>query len=151
MKRQVAAIPILVDDTGERRVMLMTSRETRRWVIPKGWPIKGLKPHKAAEREAFEEAGLLGNISKKAIGSYEYLKRLGNASEPCDVKVYLMSVKAQATNWPEKGEREIEPVSLHEAANRVDEAGLKAIFERLELEAQSLKRVAGKTEALRKG
>ena len=131
MKRQVAAIPILVDDAGERRVMLMTSRETRRWVIPKGWPIKGLKPHKAAEREAFEEAGLLGNVSKKPIGSYEYLKRLGTGVETCDVEVFLMAVKAQAVTWPEKGEREIEPVSFDEAANRVEELGLKAIFERL--------------------
>ena len=136
MKRQIAAIPILIDGSGERRVMLMTSRETRRWVIPKGWPIKGLKPHKAAEREAFEEAGLLGNVTKKPIGSYDYLKRLGDTTELCDVKVFLMAVKAQAKNWPEKGEREIVPVSLHEAASRVDEAGLKAIFERLELEAQ---------------
>jgi 8-oxo-dGTP pyrophosphatase MutT (NUDIX family) len=131
MKHQVAAIPILVDDDGVRRVVLMTSRETRRWVIPKGSPIKGLKPHKAAAREAFEEAGLIGDVSKKSIGSYEYQKRLGDVVEPCDVAVYLMAVRSQAPIWPEQGERDIEPVTFEEAALRVDEQGLKAIFERL--------------------
>jgi len=128
MKQQVAAIPIVIDEAGERRVMLLTSRETRRWVIPKGWPIKGLKPHKAAEREAYEEAGLLGSVSKKPIGSYHYFKRLGDTFEACGVEVFLMAVRGRAADWPEKGERDIAEVSLSEAADRVDERGLKAIF-----------------------
>ena len=49
-------------------MMLITSRESRRWVIPKGWPMRGLKPHRAAEREAYEEAGLKGHIGKVAVG-----------------------------------------------------------------------------------
>lgn len=137
MKRQVAALPVLMNDAGEPYVMLMTSRETRRWVIPKGWPIKGLKPHKAAEREAFEEAGLLGDVAKKPIGTYAYFKRLGDTFEACAVEVFLMSVKSQAAHWPEKGEREIVPVSLREAADRVDEVGLKAIFQKLKLRRKS--------------
>lgn len=131
MKRQVAAIPIVIDQSGDPMVMLMTSRETKRWVIPKGWPIKGLKPHKAAEREAYEEAGVVGDVAKKPIGSYDYLKRLGSVNEPCAVTVYLMSVRAQLPTWPEQGERDIEQVSLAEAADRVQEAGLKAIFKKL--------------------
>ncbi len=131
MKRQVAALPIVIDDNGEHKVILMTSRETQRWVIPKGWPIKGLKPHKAAAREAYEEAGLYGDVSKKPVGSYEYFKRMGETFELCAVAVFLMTVKRQAGSWPEKGERRIEPVSFGEAVDRVDESGLKAIFEAL--------------------
>eukprot|EP01037_Dinobryon_pediforme_P043882 gene43882-55248_t len=76
--RQVAALPVIKTATGETRVVLMTSRETRRWVIPKGWPITGLKNHEAAAREAFEEVGLVGAIGKKPIGSYQYFKRMPN-------------------------------------------------------------------------
>ncbi len=126
--RQVAALPVIKTETGERRVMLMTSRETRRSVIPKGWPIKGLKNHEAAAREAFEEAGLVGAISKKPIGSYQYFKRMPNTLQGLDVDVYLMSVEKQLENWPERGEREIVPVSFEEAAQRVEEVGLKAIL-----------------------
>ena len=52
--------------------MLVTSRETRRWIIPKGWPIAGAKPHASAAREALEEAGVVGRADAKAIGAYRY-------------------------------------------------------------------------------
>ena len=127
-KRQVAALPVVKSRDGETRVILMTSRETRRWVIPKGWPMKGLKNHEAAAREAFEEAGLLGKIQKTPIGTYDYFKRMPQSFTLCDVDVYLMKVSEQLDDFPEKGERSIEPVPLQEAVNRVDEAGLKAIL-----------------------
>ena len=70
-RRQFAALPIRLDDSGGTEVMLITSRETRRWVIPKGWPMKGRTPGQAAMVEAFEEAGLEGDIAGKAkLGSY---------------------------------------------------------------------------------
>jgi len=63
--------------------MLLTSRETGRWVIPKGWPIKGRKPAEVARQEAYEEAGLIDRITgKSAIGSYHYEKRLANPVVP---------------------------------------------------------------------
>ena len=74
---QFAALPWRLTEDGARQVMLLTSRETGRWVIPKGWPMKRLKPSKAAEQEAFEEAGLVGHIAgKRPIGVYHYEKRL---------------------------------------------------------------------------
>jgi len=73
---QIGALPFRFDDEGGLRVLLITSRESRRWVIPKGWPVRGLKPHRAAEREAYEEAGLEGRVGKSAIGTYAYEKRL---------------------------------------------------------------------------
>src|SRR3954447_18743086 len=77
-RQQVGTLPFRFDDEGRLRVMLITSRESRRWVIPKGWPMRGLKPHRAAEREAYEEAGLEGRIGKTAVGVYTYQKRLPN-------------------------------------------------------------------------
>jgi 8-oxo-dGTP pyrophosphatase MutT (NUDIX family) len=58
--------------------MLVTSRETRRWIIPKGWPKKGKSPHRSAAREAFEEAGVLGAVGRQPVGSFSYEKRLKN-------------------------------------------------------------------------
>ena len=61
---QVAALPLTIGEDGVTRVLLLTSRETRRWVIPKGWPMKGCKPYEAAAQEALEEAGVTGQAKK---------------------------------------------------------------------------------------
>jgi 8-oxo-dGTP pyrophosphatase MutT (NUDIX family) len=53
---------------------LVTTRRTKRWIIPKGWPIKGLKPSKTAAREAFEEAGVSGRVGAKPLGVFTYEK-----------------------------------------------------------------------------
>ncbi|HWL48129.1 MAG TPA: NUDIX domain-containing protein, partial [Sphingomonadaceae bacterium] len=73
--KQIAALPYRSEGDGSVRVMLITSRETRRWVVPKGNPIRGLAPHEAAAHEAFEEAGLHGIACPTALGSYQYRKR----------------------------------------------------------------------------
>jgi 8-oxo-dGTP pyrophosphatase MutT (NUDIX family) len=84
-------------------VLLVTSRETGRWIIPKGWPLKGKSPHKAAAREAREEAGVVGRIKRRAIGSYSYEKRLkGGKVVDCEVQVFVLKVKRQETTWLEK-------------------------------------------------
>ena len=74
---QVAALPFRIKD-GKIEVLLVTSRETKRWLIPKGWPMKGKKPHKAAAQEAEEEAGVKGEIKNKPLGSYDYWKPDGS-------------------------------------------------------------------------
>ena len=81
-KKQVAALPVRQDASGKLLVLLVTSRETRRLVIPKGWPWPGVKDHKAAAEEAREEAGILGKIAKKPLGSYTYDKRLVKGDVP---------------------------------------------------------------------
>ena len=81
----------------------------------------------------------MGKIHKRPIGTYDYFKRQTKAFTHCDVDVYLMTVSAQLADWPEKGERSIEPVPLAEAVNRVDEVGLKAILARLAETAGLLK------------
>ncbi|OYY79758.1 MAG: hypothetical protein B7Y61_17325, partial [Rhizobiales bacterium 35-66-30] len=82
---QYAALPYRQRQDGEVQIRLITSRETRRWVMPKGWPIKGLTPPQTAAREAYEEAGLIGAMSPAAAGIYSYEKRLSpTRSVPCD-------------------------------------------------------------------
>ena len=105
-KKQVAALPVRQDASGKLRVLLVTSRETRRLVIPKGWPWPGVKDHKAAAEEAREEAGILGKIAKKPLGTYTYDKRRANGDVPVTVTVYLLKVETELDDWPESNERE---------------------------------------------
>ena len=110
-RQQIAALPFRFDD-GQLRVMLITSRETRRWVIPKGWPMRGLKPHRAAEREAYEEAGLKGHIGKVAVGTYAYEKRLANGlAVPCEVSVFpLARFDVRRSDAPHDAPRGLRPL-----------------------------------------
>ena len=130
---QYAALPYRQRGDGSLEVMLVTSRETRRWVIPKGWPIKGRKPHASAAREALEEAGLVGRVGKKAIGTYRYDKRLksGNAV-PCSVEVFPLEVKSQRKHWPEQKERDVRWFAPQEAADAVQETELRDIIRKFE-------------------
>src|SRR5215207_1555664 len=126
---QIGALPFRFDDDGQLRVMLITSRESRRWVIPKGWPMRGLKPHRAAEREAYEEAGLKGHIGKVAVGVYAYEKRLANGlAVPCEVSVFPLQVTSQRKRWPEMGQRDGRWLSPGEAAELVQEEGLQHLL-----------------------
>jgi 8-oxo-dGTP pyrophosphatase MutT (NUDIX family) len=126
---QCAALPFRID-SGNLQILLITSRETGRWVIPKGWPTRGLRPREVAAREALEEAGLIGRIvGKRSIGSYHYTKRLPDNRETlCRVKVFLLSVDHQLDDWPEKAQRECRWVAPQMAAHMVDEGGLSEIL-----------------------
>ena len=75
---QVAALPIMIGKDGQAYILLVTSRETKRWVIPKGWPSKKLSDPKAAAREASEEAGVTGKVDRKLVGTYTYRKVFPN-------------------------------------------------------------------------
>lgn len=131
-RKQYAALPWR-HMGAHREVMLISSRDTGRWVIPKGWPIKGLSPAQTAAREAYEEAGLGGQMSKKPIGEFEYGKRLGNGGvQPCRVEVYALEQMVQHPDWPEQGQRTMKWFSIPEAAEAVDEPDLKNIIRKLE-------------------
>jgi 8-oxo-dGTP pyrophosphatase MutT (NUDIX family) len=91
---QVAALPLKLGDDGVARVLLLTSRETRRWVIPKGWPMKGRKAHEAAAHEALEEAGVAGHAEKTPIGRYYYFKRRASHFDVCQVDLHAEGGKA---------------------------------------------------------
>ncbi len=107
------------------RVLLVTSRQTRRWVIPKGNTTPGLTAHAAAALEAEEEAGIRGLVCPVSLGSYRYRKRRNNgASLMIDVDVFPLSVSSELTSWKEQPERERRWFSLAEAADAVDEPDL---------------------------
>ncbi len=127
-RTQYAALPWRVGADGVAEVLLITSRETRRWVIPKGWPIKGLGSKMSAAREAYEEAGIGGQMGKK-LGLYHYQKRLRSGRiQPVRVAVYPLHVAVELEDWPEKGQREKHWVSPDEASVLVEEAELQAII-----------------------
>lgn len=111
--------------------MLITSRDTGRWVLPKGWVEKDEKLWRAAEREAEEEAGLQGEVSRKHAGRYFYAKvmKIGPAVA-CEVVVYPLLVAKIADDWKEKGMRERNWFPVAEAADLVDEPELREIIRR---------------------
>lgn len=123
--KQVASLPYRTGETGNVEVMLITSRDTKRWVIPKGNMMPGLMPHEAAAEEAFEEAGLTGIGCPASLGSFQYDKRRTSGNvRPTLVEVFPLAVVRQAEAWPELGERECRWFGLKEAAAAVDEPDL---------------------------
>jgi 8-oxo-dGTP pyrophosphatase MutT (NUDIX family) len=128
---QYAALPWRITPGGRREVMLLTTRGTRRWAIPKGWPMKGHKPTEVASLEAYEEAGLIGHIvSKRPLGAFHYEKQLLTESRLCQVSVFSFRVERQLDDWPEKQQRETRWFDAAEAADLVEEDGLFGIITR---------------------
>jgi 8-oxo-dGTP pyrophosphatase MutT (NUDIX family) len=112
--------------------MLVTSRETRRWIIPKGWPKKGKSPHRSAAREAFEEAGVRGAVGRRAVGSFSYAKRLKDGgSVECEVRVFPLEVRRQSKQWPEQQQRRVKWLSAAKAAAKVKDPLLSKIIRRV--------------------
>jgi 8-oxo-dGTP pyrophosphatase MutT (NUDIX family) len=110
-------------------VLLITSRDTGRWVIPKGWPMPGLSPEAAAAQEAWEEAGVSGAMNPLCVGRYGYQKCLSlTSSVPCAVAVYGMRVDKLAKTFPEMKERRRKWFPQQEAATLVDEPELTMII-----------------------
>jgi 8-oxo-dGTP pyrophosphatase MutT (NUDIX family) len=129
---QYAALPFRHHRSAGTEVLLVTSRQTGRWIIPKGWPIKRKTPYAAAAQEALEEAGVVGRVRRRSIGSYEYEKRLKNGEAIiCKVHVFPLEVERQERTWPEKGKRKLKWFSPDKAAATVDEVVLRDIIRKL--------------------
>ena len=116
-------------EDGAPRLLLITSRDTGRWVVPRGNPMEGLPPHLAAAQEAWEEAGVKGPVSEAPAGTYGYRKRrrLGRGVR-ARVTLFPLKVEEEAADWPEAGERERRWFAPQEAAASVDEPELKALL-----------------------
>lgn len=125
---QVAAMCYRTE--GDRfRVLLLTSRETRRWVLPKGWPKIGLDAGETAREEAWEEGGLRLEAEGRRIGRYTYSKRMqGGVPVGTDVDVFAFRVVSEEESYPEAAERDRRWVDPEEAAQLVDEPGLALIL-----------------------
>ena len=129
---QYGALPFRLSTSSRPQFMLVTSRETRRWIIPKGWPKKGKPPRHSAAREAFEEAGVVGAIAWRSVGTFSYEKRLKNGGAVvCEVRVFPLEVRRQNKQWPEKQQRVVKWLSASQAAEKVKEPKLRAIILRL--------------------
>ena len=129
---QIAALPLHRDRNGKLRVLMVTSRDTKRWIMPKGWLMDGKKPWHAAEIEALEEAGAMGFISTEPIGVYHYTKRLDRRKKVrCRVTVYPMVVEKLKRRWKERKERKRHWFALRKAAKLVDEKELSVLLKSL--------------------
>ena len=125
---QVAAIPFRYE-RDSLKVLLLTTRRKRNWIIPKGWPIEGLNFRRSAEQEAMEEAGVKGSISKDPIGDFIYFKRITRGQKvPCTVVTYGLHVTDQLSEWIEKDQRDILWCSPCRAAKEVKNLGLSTLL-----------------------
>jgi 8-oxo-dGTP pyrophosphatase MutT (NUDIX family) len=136
--RQVGALPYVETERG-LLVLLVTTRRQGRWTIPKGWPKPGMSDSELAAREAFEEAGVSGEVSTRPIGNFLYTKRLHLFSWiRCSVEVYLLSTSCQYLNWPEQESRKSLWIEPGKAAARVREAQLAKILHEFDSSATAL-------------
>lgn len=130
MRQQVGALPVRW--TGdELRVLLVTSRETQRWIIPKGWRMRGRSNAEAAAQEALEEAGVRGRVRNKPIGRYVYAKRRLGGTEDCKITTYLLEVTDELDAFPEMAERQRSWFTIAEAEACADDEGLRDILRTL--------------------
>ncbi|MGR3323285.1 MAG: NUDIX hydrolase [Pseudooceanicola sp.] len=111
------------------QVLLITSRGTKRWIVPKGWPMKDRSPGDCALREAYEEAGVIGRVATRPLGIYPYLKLMEDGSEvPCAGLLFPVRVSALRAEFPEADQRRRKWFSPKKAARRVEELALSQLL-----------------------
>ena len=111
------------------QILLVTSRGSGRWIVPKGWPMDGKTPGETAAQEAWEEAGVMGRAEERPLGLYSYSKVLDGAYDlPCAVMAYPVRVKSLVRDYPEAGQRKRKWMSRKKAARLVEEPELARIL-----------------------
>jgi 8-oxo-dGTP pyrophosphatase MutT (NUDIX family) len=131
-RRQYAALPWRRTEIG-LEILLITSRETRRWVIPKGWGKKGEPATIAVAREALEETGAAGRVAPAPLGEYRYDKLMKNGRlQKVKVAVFSLEVLHEHSEWPEMAVREKLWIKAKEGAELVDEPDLRVLIARFE-------------------
>ena len=129
MIRQFGALPYRFEKKAGLQILLVTSRDTGRWVVPKGNPMPFREDHETAAQEAFEEAGIEGEIAAAAIGSFRYRKRR-RLLPPinAEVRLFPMRVERLLDEWPEAHQRRRQWFTREEAVAAVAESGLKRLI-----------------------
>jgi 8-oxo-dGTP pyrophosphatase MutT (NUDIX family) len=131
-RTQFAGLPFRVvkGDKGKSiQILLVTSRETKRWIIPKGWPMDGMTPADAAAREVWEEAGAIGKAYDVCLGLYSYRKWMNDDTAlPVIVAVFPVKVRRLEKDYPEVAERRRKWFSLKKAAQKVAEKDLQQLI-----------------------
>jgi 8-oxo-dGTP pyrophosphatase MutT (NUDIX family) len=133
VRLQYGALPYRLTKAGVFQILLVTTRRNGKWIIPKGWPIKGLTPKETAAREAYEEAGARGDMKRRISAAYSYDKLLDDKgiTVPCEVKVFPLRVRRMEKVWPEQRQRVVRWFEPAEAIEAVAEPGLKTLIELL--------------------
>jgi 8-oxo-dGTP pyrophosphatase MutT (NUDIX family) len=145
---QYGALPWRVHE-GELQFLLVTTLNSKRWIIPKGWASPGLAPSGCAASEALEEAGVEGRISSRALGSFQYFKRLKNGeTTPLRVQVFALEVSQQRQGWAEMHLRETRWFAPEEALQRLNEPGLKRLVAKFAKDARPALRHSPRTKIL---
>lgn len=121
---QVAALPYRYRSNGKIDFLIITSRGTKRLIVPKGWPIDGKPDCVAAAIEADEEAGVRGNIGRESIGSFSYMKDIGDILVPVTANVFPLKVKKVKSRWKESASRKRKWMSATKAATALSDRGL---------------------------
>jgi 8-oxo-dGTP pyrophosphatase MutT (NUDIX family) len=130
---QVAALPWRRERDGSVLVLLVTSLQTHRWIVPKGWPVPGQHDFASAALEAREEAGVVGDTLSASIGTFMYEKRRPSGPVLVEVSVYPLEVREELSHWPECKRRQRAWFTLADAAALVQEPGLQELLLRLDL------------------
>ncbi|MFC4667047.1 NUDIX hydrolase [Seohaeicola nanhaiensis] len=126
--RQFAAL-CFTTVRGKTRVLLITSRGTGRWIVPKGWKVEGATAAGSAAREAWEEAGVVGRIYDHCLGTYSYIKLDDKGPDlPCKAQIFPVKVLSLKGDFPERNQRRRKWFSLKKAAELVDEPELAEIL-----------------------
>ena len=128
MPLQTGALPWRLTKSSKPEVLLVTGRRSGRWMIPKGWPMIGKSLAAAAEREAFEEAGISGSIDSRPLGSFHSVKRNVFGDMDIEILVHPMSVEAELPDWPERGQRLRKWFPLNEAVEQVESEELRDLI-----------------------
>ncbi|WP_120633413.1 NUDIX hydrolase [Ruegeria sp. EL01] len=116
-------------ERGRTEVLLITTRRSRRWIIPKGWLISGLTTAETAAQEAWEEAGVRGKCNPDKLGQFTYLKqRPDQGMAMCVVDVFPIYVRSLASSYPEKAERSRKWCSPKKAASKVQSSDLAEVL-----------------------
>jgi 8-oxo-dGTP pyrophosphatase MutT (NUDIX family) len=132
LAQQVAALPVRRAPDGSLLVLLVTTLQTQRWIIPKGWPWPGQPDCDAAAEEAREEAGVLGEARVASFGSYTYEKQRSTGVVPVNVSVYVLEVREELDDWPECERRQRAWFTPGDAAAAVQEPELRDLLLRLQ-------------------
>ena len=137
--KQVAALPWRLNADGELEILLVTSRISQHWLLPKGWPMANKSNAQAARQEAFEEAGVKGRISKSRLTKFAYTRiEPDGSTAPCVVSVFALKVKLQLGEWPEQHQRSRQWFTLEAAAAVVFVPSLAAMLSRLTVKNDAL-------------
>lgn len=124
---QVAALPYRRNE-GSLQFLLVTSRTSRRWIIPKGWPVKGLSLAESAAREAYEEAGVRGEVGPAEIGRFVVEKSQRGVASNRPVAVFPLAVGKTLHRWPEQAQRERAWLAPADAAARIDVPAVRTLL-----------------------